>query len=134
MLIHWPDHETPFDETMRGLDQLKADGKIRHYGVSNFDGGDDEGVRSSTGHLAANQVGYHMFDRRMEREVLPYCAETNTGYMAYGSLGFGLLSGRVHAGDDVRGLGLAAQVGRRSGCRCSTADAVREGAEAWRSG
>ena len=36
MLIHWPDHDTPFDETMRGLEKLKADGKIRHYGVSNF--------------------------------------------------------------------------------------------------
>ncbi len=92
MLIHWPDHDTPFEETMRGLEELKASGKIRHYGVSNFT---VEMMRECEqhGHLAANQVGYHMFDRRMEREVLPYCQESNTGYMAYGSLGFGLLSG-----------------------------------------
>ena len=92
MLIHWPDHDTPFEETMRGLEQLKADGKIRHYGVSNFT---VEMMKEceQTGHLAANQVGYHMFDRRMESAVLPYCLESNTGYMAYGSLGFGLLSG-----------------------------------------
>ena len=31
------------------------------------------------GHIAANQVGYHMFDRRMESEVLPYCKENNIG-------------------------------------------------------
>jgi aryl-alcohol dehydrogenase-like predicted oxidoreductase len=92
LLIHWPDHNTPFDETMRALEQLKSDGKVRHYGVSNFT---VEMMKECErhGHLAANQVGYHMFDRRMEAEVLPYCLQTNTGYMAYGSLGFGLLSG-----------------------------------------
>ena len=36
MLIHWPDFLTPLDEPMRALEQLKADGKIRHCGVSNF--------------------------------------------------------------------------------------------------
>ena len=92
MLIHWPDHDTPFEETMRALEQLKSDGKVRHYGVSNFT---MEMMRECEkhGHLAANQVGYHLFDRRMEAEVLPYCANTQTGFMAYGSLGFGLLSG-----------------------------------------
>ena len=45
------------------------------------------------GRLTANQVGYHMFDRRMESKVLPHCLEKNIGFMAYGTLGFGLLSG-----------------------------------------
>ena len=45
------------------------------------------------GHLTASQVGYHMFDRRMEAEVLPYCQRQGIGFMAYGSLGFGLLAG-----------------------------------------
>jgi aryl-alcohol dehydrogenase-like predicted oxidoreductase len=92
MLIHWPDHDTPFDETMGALERLKADGKIRHYGVSNFTVEMMKECEQS-GHLAANQVGYHLFDRRMEAEVLPYCLESQTGFMAYGSLGFGLLSG-----------------------------------------
>jgi len=47
------------------------------------------------GQLTANQVGYHMFDRRMEAAVLPYCAQENIGFMAYGSLGFGLLTGAL---------------------------------------
>ena len=92
LLIHWPDHDTPFEETMSALNKLKEDGKIRHYGVSNFT--PEMMVECERyGHLAANQVGYNMFDRRMESAVLPFCAERNIGFMAYGTLGFGLLSG-----------------------------------------
>ncbi len=50
-------------------------------------------VCESTGHLAANQVGYHLFDRRVERAVLPYTRSHGIGFMAYGTLGFGLLTG-----------------------------------------
>jgi aryl-alcohol dehydrogenase-like predicted oxidoreductase len=92
LLIHWPDHDTPFEVPMRALEDLKKDGKIRHYGVSNFTP-EMMGECEKYGHMAANQVGYHMFDRRMEANVLPYCLEKNIGFMAYGTLGFGLLSG-----------------------------------------
>ncbi len=92
MLIHWPDHSTPIEETMEGLEELKQSGKIRHYGVSNFDIDMMEECEQY-GHIAANQVGYHMFDRRMESRVLPWCMANGVGYMAYGSLAFGLLTG-----------------------------------------
>ena len=92
MLIHWRDFDTPLDETMSGLEQLKKEGKIRHYGVSNFDIAMMETCQEN-GNLTANQVGYHMFDRRMEKEVLNYCKEKGIGFMAYGTLGFGLLTG-----------------------------------------
>lgn len=92
LLIHWPDHDTPYDEPIRALEDLKAAGKIRHYGVSNFAPAMMD-VCESVGHLAANQVGYNMFDRRMERAVLPYCQAHGIGFMAYGTLGFGLLTG-----------------------------------------
>ena len=92
LLIHWPDHDTPFEEPIRALNKLKEDGKIRHYGVSNFTPEMMEECEKY-GHMAANQVGYHMFDRRMETKVLPYCLDKNIGFMAYGTLGFGLLSG-----------------------------------------
>ena len=92
LLIHWPDHDTPFEEPVRALNRLKDEGKIRHYGVSNFTPEMmDECERH--GRLAANQVGYHMFDRRMESRVLPHCLDKNIGFMAYGTLGFGLLAG-----------------------------------------
>ena len=96
LLIHWPDHDTPFEEPMRALEKLKQDGKIRHYGVSNFTP-EMMDECEKYGHLAANQVGYHMFDRRMESEVLPHCLEKNIGFMSYGTLGFGLLSGAFTA-------------------------------------
>ncbi|MYD53934.1 MAG: aldo/keto reductase [Chloroflexi bacterium] len=92
MLIHWPDHDTPIEETMEGLEELKQSGKIRHYGVSNFNIDMMEECEQY-GHIAANQVGYNMYDRRMESRVLPWCQANGVGYMAYGSLGFGLLTG-----------------------------------------
>lgn len=92
LLIHWPDHNTPFEQPMRALEQLKQDGKIRHYGVSNFTP-EMMDECEKYGHLAANQVGYNMFDRRMESKVLPHCLKNNIGFMSYGTLGYGLLSG-----------------------------------------
>lgn len=94
LLIHWPDHKTSHEDTLEALEQLKASGKIRHYGVSNYNVEMMESCEQY-GHLTANQVGYHMFDRRVENGVLPYCDAQGIGYMAYGSLGFGLLSGAL---------------------------------------
>ena len=48
------------------------------------------------------QYGWNMFDRRMQREILPYCEEHGIGFMAYGSLAFGLLTGHLHRGPGLR--------------------------------
>ena len=111
MLIHWPDLVTPHEETIGALEELKAAGKIRHYGVSNYDVGMMTECQKH-GSLTANQIGYNLFDRRVEREVLPYCLDQGIGFMAYGSLGFGLLSGGLtpdteFAENDWRGGGMA---------------------------
>ena len=92
LLIHWPDFETPIEESMEGLEELKQSGKIRHYGVSNYDI-DLMQECEQYGHITANQIGYHMFDRRMEARVLPWCMANGVGFMSYGSLAFGLLTG-----------------------------------------
>ena len=92
LLIHWPDHDTPFEETMGALEELKDAGKIRYYGVSNFTVEMMEECERH-GHLAANQVSYHIYDRRVEAQVLSYCLEKHIGFMSYGSLGYGLLTG-----------------------------------------
>ena len=94
MLIHWPDHKTPHEVTMAGLQTLQAAGKIRYYGVSNYTVPMLEACQRH-GQLTANQVGYNLFDRRMEAAVLPYCQRDGIGFMAYGSLGFGLLTGAL---------------------------------------
>lgn len=96
LLIHWPDHKTPHADTMGALEKLKEAGKIRHYGVSNYSVPMMEECERH-GHLATNQVGYHLFDRRMEAAVLPYCQEHGIGFMAYGTLGFGLMTGTFKA-------------------------------------
>jgi myo-inositol catabolism protein IolS len=91
-LVHWPDPNTPLEETMGALDEIQRAGKARLVGVSNFD------VPLLYQCLALRQldvvqVGYNLFDRRMEREVFPFCREHGIGVMAYGSLAYGLLSG-----------------------------------------
>ena len=91
-LIHWPDFDTPRDETMRAMEDLKAEGKIGHVGVSNFSTAlMDECLAVSP--IVANQVGYHMLDRRHADEIIPYCADNGIGVMAYGSLAHGVLTG-----------------------------------------
>jgi aryl-alcohol dehydrogenase-like predicted oxidoreductase len=92
MLIHWPDHNTPYDEPIQALEHLKSQGKIRYYGVSNFAPAMME-VCERVGHLATNQVGYNLFDRRVEKAILPYVKQQGIGYMAYGTLSYGLLTG-----------------------------------------
>jgi aryl-alcohol dehydrogenase-like predicted oxidoreductase len=92
LLIHWPDHKTPIADVVAALEGLKTGGKIRAYGVSNYTVPMMEECEA-VGHLAANQVGYHLYDRRMEAAVLPFCQARGIGFMAYGTLGFGLLTG-----------------------------------------
>ncbi len=94
LLVHWPDHRTPAEETIGALEELKRAGKIREYGVSNYSVEMMEQCQRF-GHLATNQVSYHMFDQRVESRLLPYCAEHRIGFMAYGTMGFGLLTGAL---------------------------------------
>ncbi|HEX8969085.1 MAG TPA: aldo/keto reductase [Chloroflexota bacterium] len=91
-LVHWPDPNTPLDETMGALDEIQRAGKTRLVGVSNFDVPLLEQCRQLRP-IDVVQVGYNLFDRRMEREVFPYCQAHGIGVMAYGSLAYGLLTG-----------------------------------------
>ena len=95
-LIHWPDHNRAFSEPMEALENAKAAGKIRHTGVSNFS---VEMMAESreTSPIITNQIGYHIFDRRPEAEVMPFVRENEMGIMAYGSLSHGLLTGTWNA-------------------------------------
>ena len=92
LLIHWPDVNTPFDETMTALDNIVQQGKARAIGVSNFT---LEQIKEcvQTRRMDLVQYGLNMFDRRMEREIAPYCLEQGISVMAYGPLAFGLLTG-----------------------------------------
>lgn len=91
-LVHWPDFHTPFEETMRALEEIVQAGKARFVGVSNFSPAQLE-ESMATRRVDVGQYGYHLFDRRMEAEVFPYCQANGIGMMAYGSLAHGLLAG-----------------------------------------
>ncbi len=95
-LVHWPDVNTPFEETMRALDAAVQQGKTRYVGVSNFRLGQLEACMKLR-RLDVAQYGWNMFDRRMQKDIFPWCESNNVGVMAYGSLAYGLLSGTFQA-------------------------------------
>ncbi|MDE0179794.1 MAG: aldo/keto reductase [Caldilineaceae bacterium] len=91
-LIHWPDRETPLEESMGALEEIVQAGKARFVGVSNFTPDQIE-TCMATRRVDIAQYGYHMFDRRLEREIFPKIEEHGIGLMTYGSLAHGLLAG-----------------------------------------
>ncbi len=95
-LIHWPDKDVPLEESMGALEEIVQAGKARFVGVSNFRPDQIE-TCMETRRVDITQYGYHMFDRRLEREVFPTIAEHGIGLMTYGSLAHGLLTGTFTA-------------------------------------
>jgi len=95
--VHWPDPNTPLEETMAALDEIERQGKVRYIGVSNFRLSQiEEAMRLRR--VDVVQYAWNMFDRRMRAEIFPYCAAQQIAVMAYGSLAYGMLSGTFHAG------------------------------------
>jgi diketogulonate reductase-like aldo/keto reductase len=87
-LLHWRG-SYPLAETVAGFEQLKHDGKIRSWGVSNFDaGGLDElmGVGGQSGPVC-NQVLYYLGERAIEHAVLPWCERSGVAVVAYSPFG-----------------------------------------------
>ncbi len=92
-LLHWPGSH-PIRETMRAMEELVSDGRIRYLGVSNFD---LEQLRAAQQALqreriACNQVLYHLGDRGIERKLIPYCAAEEIAVVAYSPFGHGNLA------------------------------------------
>ena len=109
-LVHWPDRNTPFEETMSALDDVVRDGKVRFVGLSNFKLDEIEACMAVR-RVDVVQYGWNMFDRRMQAEILPYCAEQGVGFMAYGGLSYGLLTGTFTEDHDFGGADWRARQG-----------------------
>src|SRR6266699_3556195 len=104
--VHWPDPNTPIEETASTLDALVKAGKIRYVGVSNYNA-DQMRAFERTRRLDALQPPYSLFRRDIEREILPYCEAAGIGVLVYGPLAHGLLGGSftpqtTFAADDWR--------------------------------
>ena len=88
-LLHWPVSSAQFSAVVAAFEQLRAAGKIRAWGVSNFNVGQMEDLlRVPDGHrCATNQVAYSLNNRRNEKDVLPWCTQHRIPVMAYSPLG-----------------------------------------------
>jgi aryl-alcohol dehydrogenase-like predicted oxidoreductase len=95
-LAHWPDPQTPIEETMQAIETLRKQGKVRWFGVSNFSI-DLMSAARKHGDIVANQLPYSLADRSIDADKRPYCLENHIGIMAYSPLGKGVLSGKYDA-------------------------------------
>jgi diketogulonate reductase-like aldo/keto reductase len=101
-LLHWPgDH--PLEDTIAAFDELVRAGKIRSFGVSNFDAAElRKAVRvAGEGRIAQNQVLYHLLERRIEHDVVPACEEAGVTVVAYSPFGSGDFPPPTSAGGRV---------------------------------
>lgn len=87
-LLHWRE-DTPLEETIEMFEQLKAEGKLRAWGVSNFDAADMKELETISTNCATNQVLYNMSNRGIEFDLLPWMRERQMPLMAYTPLGHG---------------------------------------------
>jgi aryl-alcohol dehydrogenase-like predicted oxidoreductase len=104
--VHWPDPSRPIAETAGAMRELYEQGTIRAIGVSNFSVKQMDEFRGSSP-LHVLQPPYNLFERGIEKEILPYCRKHAIATLGYGALCRGLLSGRMRAdtkfsGDDLR--------------------------------
>jgi aryl-alcohol dehydrogenase-like predicted oxidoreductase len=101
--VHDWDETTPIEETLRGLDDLVSQGKVRYIGASNF-----AAWQLARANLLAEVRGwepfitiqphYHMLERGLEEEMLPYCAAYEVGILPYFPLAGGFLTGKYERG------------------------------------
>jgi aryl-alcohol dehydrogenase-like predicted oxidoreductase len=104
--VHWPDPLVPIEETAAAMYLLYKQGKIRAIGVSNYSL-EQMNVFQHLAPLHTAQPPYNLFERGVERDVLPYCRTHGISTLTYGSLCRGLLSGKMQPdtefnGDDLR--------------------------------
>ncbi|HET9819117.1 MAG TPA: aldo/keto reductase [Rhodanobacteraceae bacterium] len=109
--LHWPDPQTPIEETLRALDDLVRGGKVRYIGACNLAAwqvveAEWTARELGTHHFACAQNEYSLVERTVEKELLPALAAYDLGLVPYFPLASGLLTGKYHrdkpAPDDSR--------------------------------
>ena len=87
-LLHWRG-SFALQDTVAAFDELVASGKIRSWGVSNFDSDDLNELLAvaGKGRIACNQVRYHLQERAIEHEVIPWCEQHDVAVVAYSPFG-----------------------------------------------
>jgi aryl-alcohol dehydrogenase-like predicted oxidoreductase len=92
--IHWPNPDEEIEEGWSAMAELKAEGKVRYIGVSNFDV-DQMKRAQEIAPIDSLQPPYSMISREVEDEILPYCREQNIAVIVYAPMKSGLLTGKM---------------------------------------
>ena len=108
--IHRPQADTPIDETLDALNDLVRAGKVRYIGSSTFPAWQLVEALWVADHrhfarFACEQPPYHLFDRRIESEVLPVCRKYGTAVIPWSPLAGGWLSGKYRKGQPLPEVG-----------------------------
>ena len=103
--MHFPDHETPIDETLRALDDLVTSGKVRYIGSSNFASWQISeaawtSITNEVSNFVSLQTRYSILNRDMEKEIVPACEKHNISILPFFPLESGLLTGKVKRDED----------------------------------
>jgi diketogulonate reductase-like aldo/keto reductase len=88
-MLHWREPKTSLADVLRAFVQLREQGKIRAFGVSNFDDADLDEMRELAGPnaIACDQVLYHLGERTIEHRIVPWCERNRTACVAYSPFG-----------------------------------------------
>jgi diketogulonate reductase-like aldo/keto reductase len=124
-LLHWPGSH-PLEDTIASFEELERAGKIRSWGLSNFDVADLEDALRIAGprRIACNQVLYHLKARDMENEVLPFCVGHEVALVGYSPFGSGKFPAPGSAGGKV--LSTAAQAHQATAHQVALAFLLRD--------
>jgi aryl-alcohol dehydrogenase-like predicted oxidoreductase len=118
--MHLPDPTTPIEETLRALDDLVRSGKVRYIGCSNFAAWQlCEALWTSRANnlqsFVTVQPRYNLYDRQIEREMVPCCQAYSIGVIPYSPLAGGFLTGKYRQGEAPPDGRLAGQMSASSG-------------------
>lgn len=90
--IHWPDPETPVEESWSAMVELQNEGKVKYIGVCNYDTSMLKKC-NAIAQVQSLQPPYNLLRRQIEKDILPYCKENGIGVVAYSPMQSGLLTG-----------------------------------------
>jgi diketogulonate reductase-like aldo/keto reductase len=92
--VHWPNTRIPISETMKAMEHLVEQGKVRYVGVSNFSVEQTREAQEalSKNALVSNQVEYSLVNRSIEDDLLPYCAKERITVIAYSPIARGRIA------------------------------------------
>jgi aryl-alcohol dehydrogenase-like predicted oxidoreductase len=112
--LHRPDFVTPWEETLRALDDLVSRGLVRYVGWSNFPAwyaALGQGIQERRGYapFISAQVYYSLIGREAEHEIIPYCQAAGLGTMIWSPLASGFLTGKYTREDPTGGSGRRAE-------------------------